>query len=222
MLIETTRYELPSEGITLLGYIVRRMHKTEWLAKASALLAEGQTVQALEHAAIYAASSSTSYGRAYYQPRFNRTGEVISEADPITGAIITARLDSSSPQYNISYEAVMSNRDTFRGTETITGTTVGLRGLGMPAPSKFTFTSGNYTAEFTGILTSELALSLFGNTRIRAYGFLNLKDSAGNTGRLDLTRSGDIAIQINDTPATHHSITKIAWMNIQLPGPQSA
>jgi hypothetical protein len=222
MLIETTRYELPPEGITLLGYIVRRMHKTEWLVKASALLAEGQTPQALEHAAIYAASSSTSYGRAHYQPQFNRTGEVISEADPITGAIITARLDSSSPQYNISYEAVMSNRDTFRGTETITGTTVGLRGLGMPAPSKFTFTSGNYTAEFTGILTSELALSLFGNTRIRAYGFLNLKDSAGNTGRLDLTRSGDITIQINDTPATHHSITKIAWMNIQLPGPQSA
>ena len=222
MLIETTRYELPPGGITLLGYIVRRMHKTEWLVKASALLAEGQTAQALEHAAIYAASSSTSYGRAHYQPQFNRTGEVISEADPITGAIITARLDSSSPQYNISYEAVMSNRDTFRGTETITGTTVGLRGLGMPAPSKFTFTSGNYTAEFTGILTSELALSLFGNTRIRAYGFLNLKDSAGNTGRLDLTRSGDITIQINDTPATHHSITKIAWMNIQLPGPQSA
>jgi hypothetical protein len=220
MLIETTRYELPPEGITLLGYIVRRMHKTEWLVKASALLANGQTAQALEHAAIYAASSSTSYGRAHYQPQFNRTGEVISEADPVTGAIVTARLESTSPHYIISYEASMPNRDIFRGSETITGTTVGLRGLGMPAPSKFTFTSGNYTAEFTGVLTSELALSLFGNTRIRAYGFVELKDSAGNTGRLDLNRAGDMTIQINNAPATHHAITKITWMNIQLPAPQ--
>jgi len=222
MLIETTRYELPPEGITLLGYIVRRMHKTEWLVKASTLLADGQTAQALEHAAIYAASSSTSYGRAHYQPQFNRTGEVLNEADPVTGAIITAKLDSTTPHYNISYEAVMPNRDIFRGSETITGTTVGLRGLGMPAPSKFTFTSGNYTAEFTGILTSELALSLFGNTRIRAYGFLDLKDSAGNTGRLDLNRAGDITIQINAAPPTHHAITKITWMNSQSPAPQPA
>ncbi len=220
MLIETTRYELPPEGITLLGYVVRRMHKTEWLMKVSALLAEGQTVQALEHAAVYAASSSTSYGRAHYQPQFNRTGEVISEADPITAAIVTARLESTSPHYKISYEVLLPNRDIFRGSETITGTTVGLRGLGMPAPSIFTFTSGDYTAEFVGIITSELALSLFGNTRIRAYGFLNLKDSAGNTGRLDLNRAGDIAIQINTAPATHHTITKITWMNIQLPAPQ--
>ena len=222
MLIETTRYELPPEGITLLGYIVRRMHKTEWLVKASALLAEEQTAQALEHAAVYAASSSTSYGRAHYQPQFNRTGEVLSEVDPVTGAIITAKLDSTSPHYNISYEAVMPNRDIFRGSETITGTTIGLRGLGMPAPSKFTFISGNYTAEFIGIITSELALSLFGNTRIRAYGFLNLKDNAGNTGRLDLNRAGDITIQINTAPATHHTITKIMWLNLQLPAPQPA
>ena len=106
MLIETARYELPPEGITLLGYVVRRMHKTEWLAKVPALLAEGQTAKALECAAIYAASSSTSFGRAYYQPQFNRTGEVISEADPVTGAIVTARLDSTSPHYNISYEEI--------------------------------------------------------------------------------------------------------------------
>jgi hypothetical protein len=220
MLIETTRYELPPEGITLLGYIVRRMHKTEWLVKASALLADGQTAQALEHAAIYAASSSTSYGQAHYQPQFNRTGEAISEADPVTGASVTARLESTSPHYKISYESLLPNRDIFRGSETITGTTVGLRGLGMPAPSKFTFTSGDYTAEFTGIITSELALSLFGNTRIRAYGFLDLKDSAGNTGRLDLNRAGDMTIQINNIPTTHHAITKITWINMQLPAPQ--
>jgi hypothetical protein len=222
MLIETARYELPPEGITLLGYIVRRMHKTDWLAKVQSALAEGQAAKALEFAAVYAATSSTSFGRAYYQPQFNRAGEVISEADPVTGALVTARLDSTSPHYNISYEAVMPNGDTFKGSEIITGTTVGLRGLGMPAPSKFTFTSGAYVAEFDGLITSELALSLFGNTRIRAYGFLNIKDNQGNVGRLELNRAGDITIKINEQPASNHSIAKITWMNIQPPAPQPA
>ena len=222
MLIETTRYELPVEGTTLLGYIVRRMHKTEWLARVPAALKDGQTAKALEYASVYAATSSTSYGPAFYQPQFNRTGESVSETDPVTGAMVIARLESRSPRYHITYEALMPNRDTFRGSETITGTTVGLRGLGMPAPSKFTFTSGDYAAEFTGVITSELALSLFGNTRIRAYGYLELKDNQGNTGRLDLSRSGDIAIKINNQPAVHHAIVKITWLANKTPLPQPA
>lgn len=220
MLIETARYELPPEGITLLGYVVRRMHKTEWLTKIPVLLKEGKTAKALEHAAVYAVASSTSFGRAYYQPQFNRTGETVSEADPTTGAVITARLDSTSPHYDISYQAVMPNGDTFKGSETITGTTIGFRGLGMPAPSKFTFTSGDYTAEFEGTITSELALSLLRNTRIRAYGSLNIKDNKGNTGRIELNRAGDISVHINEEPETHHSIAKITWVNIKLPAPQ--
>ena len=222
MLIETTRYELPPEGISLLGYIVRRMHKTDWLAKVHQALAEKQTVKALEYAAVYAATSSTSFGRAYYQPQFNRAGETVREADPATGAMITAKLESTSPHYNISYRTVMPNGDIFKGSETITGTTVGFRGLGMPAPSKFTFTSGGYTAEFSGIITSELALSLVGNTRIRAYGFLDIKDNQGNTGRLELNRAGDISVKINNERSVSHSIEKITWMNTQLPAPQPA
>ncbi len=220
MLIETARYELPPEGITLLGYIVRRMHKTEWLAKVPAELTEGQTTKALEYAAVYAATSSTSFGRAYYQPQFNRAGDTVTEADPLTGAMITATLNSTSPHYDISYQAVMPNGDIFQGSETITGTTVGLRGLGMPAPSKFTFTSGNYTAEFNGIITSELALSLLRSTRIRAYGFLDIKDNKGNTGRLELNRAGDISVRINEQPDAHHSIAKITWLGTQSPAPQ--
>ena len=222
MLIETTRYELPPEGISLLGYIVRRMHKTDWLAKVHQALAEKQTIKALEYAAVYAATSSTSFGRAYYQPQFNRAGETVREADPATGAMITAKLDSTSPHYNISYQTVMPNGDIFKGSESITGTTVGFRGLGMPAPSKFTFTSGGYTAEFSGIITSELALSLVGNTRIRAYGFLDIKDNQGNTGRLELNRAGDISVKINNERAVSHSIEKITWMNTQLPAQQPA
>jgi len=220
MLIETTRYELPPEGITLLGYIVRRMHKTEWLAKIPPLLKEGQTARALENAAVYAATSSSSFGLAYYQPDFNRTGETVRETDPVNGALVTAKLESTSPHYNITYQAVMPNGDTFKGSETITGTTVGLRGLGMPAPSKFKFTSGKYAAEFEGVITSELALSLFGNTRIRAYGSLNIRDNKGNTGHLELNRAGNISVRINEQPEVHHPIAKITWLETQFPAPQ--
>ncbi len=209
MLLDTVRYELPPEGITLLGYIVRRMHKTAWLAPIPEMLAQGQSAKALEYVAIYTAASSTSYGRAYYQPNFNATGDIVSEPDPATGANVTARLDSRSPHYHISYEVAMPNGDTFKGSEEITGTTVGLRGLGMPAPSRFTFTSGKYNAELTGIITSELALSLLSRTRIRAYGSLNFKDNLSNAGYLELSRDGELIITINDQ-VTHYSVTELA------------
>lgn len=195
---ELTRYELPPGGITLLGYIVRRMHKTEWLIPVPGLTAEGNTEEALACVALYAVTSSTSFGRAYYQPQFNATGEEVSEPDPQTGALVRAKLESSSPTYKISYSATLPDGSTFTGSEEITGTTVGLRGLGMPAPSKFRFQSGSYSAELTGILTSELALSLIGRTRIRAYGFLNFSDNAGNTGTLNIDRNNKIHLTINE------------------------
>jgi hypothetical protein len=194
----STRYELPPEGITLLGYVVRRMHKTEWLQHVPDLVASGSTDEALACVAMYAVKSSTSFGPAYYQPRFNKTGEEVSEPDPETGAQVRAKLESSSPTYRISYSAVLVNGPLFTGSEEIEGTTIGLRGLGMPAPSRFHFQSGSYTADLTGTLTSELALSLLGRTRIRAYGFLNFHDSAGNAGRLKLDRSGNVELIIND------------------------
>jgi hypothetical protein len=208
--MNSTRYELPPEGTSLLGYIVRRMHKTSRLSSIPELLAQGRSSQALEQVAMYAVAASTSYGRAYYQPNFNATGETVSEPDPATGATVTAQLDSRSPHYHISYQVSMPNGDTFTGSEEITGTTVGLRGLGMPAPSKFTFTSGEYSAELTGIITSELALSLVGKTRIRAYGFLNLKDNLGNTGKLDLTRSGQVTLEINGEKIDQQTLTEPA------------
>jgi hypothetical protein len=205
--MDSTRYELPPERTSLLGYIVRRMHKTEILAPVPTLLAQGSSVKALEQIALYATVSSTSFGQAYYQPTFNSTGEAVTENDPITGASVTARLDSRSPHYHISYEAVMPNGDTFLGSEEITGTTVGLRGLGMPAPSRFSFTSGEYTAELVGVLTSELAISLLGRTRIRAFGFLNFNDNQGNTGRLDLNRQGILNLTLNNQTVIHNLIS---------------
>ena len=192
-----TRYELPPAGITLLGNVVRRMHKTQWLTLVPELISAGKADEALAQVAMYAVTSSTSFGRAYYQPQFNSVGAEVSEADPKTGAIVKARLESSSPTYRISYSAILPNGDIFSGNEEITGTTVGLRGLGMPAPSKFNFKSGNYSVDLTGILTSELALSLIGRTRIRAYGFLNFNDNANNTGKLTIDRSNNIKLEIN-------------------------
>ena len=194
----TTRYELPPSGITLLGYVVRRMHKTQWLTSIPALLTDNKTSEALAKVAMYAVTSSTSFGPAYYQPQFNSVGAQVSEADPITGAMVTAKLISTSPHYLISYTAAMPNGDVFSGSEEITGTTVGLRGLGMPAPSKFNFKSGGYSADLTGILTSELALSLIGRTRIRAYGFLNFNDNANNRGKLSIDRNQKITLEINN------------------------
>lgn len=194
---DITRYELPTTGITLLGYVVRRMHKTRWLLSVPALFADNRSDEALAQVAMYAVTSSTSFGRAYYQPQFNSKGSEISEADPNTGAIVNAKLISTSPSYYITYTATMPNGDLFSGNEEIKGTTVGLRGLGMPAPSKFNFKSGNYTAELTGLLTSELALSLVGRTRIRAHGFLNFNDNANNTGKLSIDRNEKIDLEIN-------------------------
>ncbi len=116
----------------------------------------------------------------------------------MTGALVRAKLESSSPTYKISYSATLTDDVLFTGSEEIQGTTIGLRGLGMPAPSRFHFQSGSYTADMTGMLTSELALSLIGRTRIRAYGFLNFQDSAGNTGRLELDRGNNIELTINE------------------------
>jgi len=194
----TTRYELPPSGITLLGYAVRRMHKTRWLTSIPALLAENKSSEALAKVAMYAVTSSTSFGPAYYQPQFNSVGAEVSEADPQTGAMVTAKLISTSPHYLISYTAAMPNGGVFSGSEEITGTTVGLRGLGMPAPSKLNFKSGGYSADLTGILTSELALSLIGRTRIRAYGFLNFNDNANNSGKLSIDRNQKIKLEVNN------------------------
>src|SRR5512143_2395052 len=97
MLQDTLRYELPSGGQSLLGYIVRRMHKTEWLTPVTALIAAQDFGQALARVAMYSLAASTSFGRAFYQPAFNAVGESVSEPYPATGAAVTAQLGSRHP-----------------------------------------------------------------------------------------------------------------------------
>jgi hypothetical protein len=193
-----TRYELPPGGISLLGYVVRRMHKTALLLPVSEMIADGHFAEALAQVALYAVAASASFGPAYYQPEFNGVGEKVSEADPATQARVSARFEARSPHYRISYSVELLDGSRFTGTEEITGTTVGLHGLGMPAPSRFNFTTatGDYTAQMLGIITSELLPGLLTTSRIRAHGTLHLNDRAGDSGTLRLTRQGDVHIVV--------------------------
>jgi hypothetical protein len=196
--LSNTRYELPPDGITLVGYVVRRMHKTVLLTPVPALVGSGQTAEALAQVALYAAGASASFGPAFYQPEFNPVGDEIAEPDPATGAVVTARLESRSPHYRISYSVEMPDGSRFSGSEEITGTTVSLRGLGMPAPSLFKYNAagGTYAAKLAGLITSELIPGLFSRSRIRAHGALDLQDDAGNTGRLELARNGQARVSV--------------------------
>lgn len=195
--METTSYELPAQGTTLLGYVVRRMHKTRWLSPIESLVADGQSPMALAHLAVYALVASTSYGRAGYQPTFNPPGETVAEVDPATGADVWARVIATRPRIVIDYEVTMPDRSVFGGTEEILGTTVGFRGLGMPAPSRFAYRRTGYTATLDGTITSELTLAIFGGTRIRGYGSLAMSDSAGNRGEISIDREQRIETTIN-------------------------
>jgi hypothetical protein len=181
------RYETPPEGITIGGYIARRLHKTVLLQPVAKLLPEN-SAEALARIALYAAAASTSFGPALYQPEDDRPGTVIETIDPETGARASITCEG---ELRFAYRVTLNDVGTLTGEEKITGTTVGWRGLGMPAPSVFNFASddGAYRAKLTGIITSELAPGL-GRWRIRGYGSLDLADSAGNRGRLTLDRSG--------------------------------
>lgn len=190
-------YETPREGITLGGYVARRLHKTVLLTQVGDWLPH-EPARALGQIALYAAAASTSFGIARYRPEDDPDGAVIPTTDPETGASVTVTGEGS---LRYSYVVEMKGVGRMAGSETITGTTVGLRGLGMPAPTTFTFTSekGNYRADILGLVTSELVPGL-GRWKIRAEGALDLSDSAGNRGRLSLDRSGFVVVCIT-TPA---------------------
>jgi hypothetical protein len=91
----------------------------------------------------------------------------------------------------------------FEGHEEIVGTTVGLRGLGMPAPSRFTLRTeaplAPWTARAVGIVTAELAPRL-GGTLVRGHGSLDLSDDRGTRGRVVLDRSGVAEARVDGAP----------------------
>jgi hypothetical protein len=186
-------YETPREGTTLGSYVARRLHKTKLLASVPDLRAS-DSARALAQIAIYAAAASTSFGTALYQPDGDPIGKVIETVDPETQARVIVTCEGN---LRFSYHVEMDGVGVLSGSEIIQSTTIGLRGLGMPAPTTFTFTSapGDYAAEIVGIITSELAPGI-GRWKIRGFGSLDLSDNQGNRGRLSLDRTGLVFVSI--------------------------
>jgi hypothetical protein len=187
------QYETPREGITIGGYVARRLHKTALLKSIPGLLCD-DSARALAQIALYVAAASTSFGPAMYQPDSDAVGTVIETRDPETNARVVVTCEGN---LRFSYRVEMDGVGVLSGEETITGTTVGLRGLGMPAPTTFAFAAeqGNYRADMMGIITSELAPGL-GSWQIRGFGSLDLSDNAGNRGKLTLDRSGLVVVSL--------------------------
>lgn len=196
--MEVTRYELPEGGISLLGYVVRRMHKTAWLTDIPNLVRSDDLGLALAHVGVYALVAATSYGRAYYQPWFDREGDRVTEPDPETGALVQAQVLATRPRLALRADVAMPDGATVSTSEEVLGTTVGLRGLGMPAPSIFSYIGDGWSASADGTITSELALSLLGGTRIRGYGELALRDSAGNRGTASIDRDRRLVVDVGN------------------------
>jgi hypothetical protein len=202
-----TRYELPREGTTLLGYVVRRMHKTVLLMPVGELLDAGRTAEALAQVALYAAGASTSFGRAFYQPEFDQEGAEVGEPDPATGAQVRARLASLRPHGRLVCTVDLIGVGRFSGEEEIRGTALGLTGLDVPAPSRFEFSAPDrhYRAELTGVITSELVPGLWTAARVRGFGDLLLQDSAGDGGVLRLSRNGQARVEILNARGERHT-----------------
>lgn len=189
-------YETPRGGITIGGYVARRLHKTV-LLKSVADWLDDHSARALAQIAIYAAAASTSFGPALYQPAGDSLGQVIETVDAETQARVRVTCEGD---LRFSYRIEMPNIGVLTGAETIQGTTFGLRGLGMPAPTTFKFMSeqGDYHADVVGLMTSELGPGL-GHWMIRGFGKLDLSDSAGNRGWLTLDRSGRLLVSVKSS-----------------------
>jgi hypothetical protein len=194
-----------THGVSLVRYLARRTAKTRLLVDLAGWLPGDGPPQAPDRAlasfGIFCAAAAASFGRGYRQPSFDATGTEIVESDPETGARITARLDGRGPgsRFRLSVDAELAGIGRFEGHEEIEGTTVSLRGLGMPAPSVFTFRTvaplARWEARAIGTITAELA-PRFTGTRVRGYGALELSDDRGTRGTVELGRGGDVAARV--------------------------
>jgi hypothetical protein len=193
------RYETPPGGITLTGYLARRLQKTALLRDIEVDIRQNP-VLALIKFGFYAAASATSYGPVNYQPRFERPGASYVEQDPDTGAEIAVNYAHRSPHYTFTFEVRLPDGGLIKGTESITGTTIGLKGVGMPAPSRFDYWSADrgYAASATGIITSELVLRPLRATQVRGYGELRLTDLRGSSGEVTVDREAVLRAVIWD------------------------
>ena len=203
------RADYETDGTTFLQYLARRAAKTIILEPLQQLLAARRPGGPIPAAALvcfayYAVAASTSYGRGYRQPTFSSERSA-TEKDRETSAVITATSIGARGDLAAEITAEVAGIGRFVSKERILGTTVGLRGLGMAAPSQFLFETAQgrgatllaWRGEARGTVTTELAPSFRGTT-VRAYGSLALSDDAGSTGTATLNREGEISITVTD------------------------
>jgi hypothetical protein len=203
------RADYETDGTTFLQYLARRAAKTIILEPLQQLLAVRRPGGPIPAAALvcfayYAVAASTSYGRGYRQPSFS-SERAATEKDRETSAVITATSIGARGDLAAEITAEVAGIGRFVGNERILGTTVGLRGLGMAAPSQFSFETAQgrgatllaWRGEARGTVTTELAPSFRGTT-VRAYGSLALSDDAGSTGTATLNREGETSITVTD------------------------
>ena len=203
------RADYETDGTTFLQYLARRAAKTIILEPLQQLLAVKRPGGPIPAAALvcfayYAVAASTSYGRGYRQPIFSSERSA-TEKDRETSAVITATSVGARGNLAAEITAEVAGIGRFVGNERILGTTVGLRGLGMAAPSQFSFETAPgrgatllaWRGEARGTVTTELAPSFRGTT-VRAYGSLALSDDAGSTGTATLNRDGQVSITVTD------------------------
>jgi len=195
-----------THGTSLVRYLARRTAKTRLLLElVECLPSDGRPPrpeQALAVFGVFCAAAAASFGRGYRQPSFDATGTEIAEEDRETSARITARLDGRGPgsRLRLSVRAELDGIGIFEGHEEIVGTTVGLHGLGMPAPSVFEFRTAPplapWSARAVGTITAELTPSLSG-TRVRGHGRLELSDDGGLRGVVQLMRNGRVQATVD-------------------------
>lgn len=193
------RYEFPPEGITTLGHVVRRMHKTVMLAEVEALLASNKYVEAMSRLSTYAMAAAVSFGQLFYEPGQDHIGSSISEKDPDTGALVNATLMKACPQEHYSYVVQMPDGSRFQGTESSSEQNYSMTGWMLPAEVHYEYVSADETwmAKLSGQVFREIVPRLVGPWQIRATGNLSMSDSTDLSGNAVLSRDAKVMLNVN-------------------------
>ena len=194
-----TRYELPPEGISKLGYMVRRMHKTATLVNLSQILNLEEFASALYQIAVYTAGAAASFGKFYYEPAVDEVGTTITEKDPQTGAIVSATLVKSEEKQYYRHMVQLPEGDLFSGCEQSGNAKMSFRGWVHPAKTRFQFISADedYHAQFEGEITREIVPRVVGPWLGRAHGLLKMEDNKGNVGSVTLNSQAKAIVTIS-------------------------
>lgn len=192
------RYEFPPEGITTLGHVVRRMHKTVMLAEVEALLASHKYLDAMSRLSTYALAAAVSFGQLFYEPGKDRTGSSISEKDPDTGALVNATLIKDCPHEHYSYVVQMPDGSRFQGSECSKEQNYSMAGWTLPANVRYEYVSADETwmAKLDGQVHREIVPRLVGPWQIRATANLTMSDSTDLSGDAILNRDAKVMLNV--------------------------